>query len=376
MTTEVSNRSYIKKTALYDFHVALGGKIVEFAGWALPLQYQSILEEARHVRSGTGVFDISHMGEIFISGRDRVNFLEYLTTNRIGRLPEGKMLYTLCCNAEGGILDDIMVYHLGNSFMCVTNASNTDTILMHFLTQSKRFRVDIEDKSREFGMLSVQGKDAESVCSKVLQNDLSPMYFMETEKFKLDNRDLIVSRSGYTGEDGFEIYADNMAVRMLWHAIANNEEIKVLPCGLGARDILRMEMGYTLYGTDINASNTPFEASLEWAVDMEKEFLGKESLLKQKREGVRSRKAGFIMVDKGFPRHGYVVFSEHGTEIGEVRSGLYSPNLDKFIGTVFVRAEESKDNNVIYVAIRDKKHKARIEAFPFIQPKVRRKEPA
>lgn len=374
MATEVSNSSYIRKTALFDFHVALGGKIVEFAGWALPLQYHSILEEAKYVRNGTGIFDISHMGEIFVRGKDRVGFLEFLTTNSIEDLPEGKMRYALCCNREGGILDDIMVYNLGSSFMCVANAANTDAIFMHFLTQSKGFRVDIEDRSREIALLSLQGKDAEPLCARLFQRDFSHRYFMETEKFKLNGADIIISRSGYTGEDGFEIYTDNMTARVLWHAITSNEELKAMPCGLGARDILRLEMGYTLYGVDINVSTTPFEASLEWAVDMHKEFLGKEALLKQEQERVGYKKAGFIMVDKGFARHGYRVFSEEGVLIGEVRSGAYSPNLDTFIGTVFVRAEELKNGKPLYIEIRDKKYKAGIEAFPFIQPKVRRKE--
>jgi len=375
METQISNSSYIKKTALYDFHIARNAKMVEFAGWEMPVQYSSILEEAKHVRNGTGIFDISHMGEIFVSGRDRVAFLEYLTTNSIEKTAEGQMQYTLCCNSDGGILDDIMIYNLGSTIMCITNASNTHTIFMHFLTHSKNFNVTIEDKSREMSLVALQGIDAETMLEKIFERDFSHLFYMNLERFKFNNNEVICSRSGYTGEDGFEIYMDNMAARMFWNAAITDEEIKIVPCGLGSRDILRLEMGYSLYGVDIDTTTNPVAAGLTWAVkDTRKDFIGKEQISAAMRNGVPCKKIGFVMQEKSFPRHGYSVFSEAGKEIGTVRSGLYSPNLDKFIGTAYIQHDLAKIGTMIRIAIRDKKYSARVEKFPLIKPKVKRKE--
>lgn len=375
METQLTHSSYIKKTALYDFHIDRNAKMVEFAGWEMPVQYTSILEEAKHIRNGTGIFDISHMGEIFISGRDRVSFLEYLTTNNIEKVAEGQMQYTLCCNAEGGILDDIMVYNLGNALMCITNASNTHTVFMHFLTHSKNFNVTIEDKSREMSLIALQGIDAETVLEKIFERDFSHLFYMNVERFKYNTNEVICSRSGYTGEDGFEIYMDNMTARMFWNGAITDEEIKIAPCGLGSRDILRLEMGYSLYGVDIDTTTNPAAANLAWAVkETRKDFIGKDAIYTALQQGVPRKKIGFVMQEKSFPRYGYSVFSTAGKEIGVVRSGLYSPNLDKFIGTAYVDVGFTQTGAPLQIEIRDKKYSARVEKFPLIKPKVKRKE--
>jgi aminomethyltransferase len=373
VNTDITNSSYIKKTPLFDFHIAAGAKIVDFAGWALPVYYSSILEEALHVRKKVGLFDVSHMGEIYIYGKDRLKFLQYLTTNNITTLKEKRMQYTLCCDDEGRILDDFMVYNLGNCFLCVTNASNTHTVLMHFLRQSKNFRVSIEDKSKEMSLVCIQGADSEKIISKVFKKRFSGLYYMDCQSFKFNNTEILLSRSGYTGEDGFEIYMDNMTSRIVWEKILSEEPDIVKPCGLGARDILRLEMGYTLYGTDINNTTNPVSGSLMWVVKNKKNFLGKEKIMQLKENGVPFKKIGFIMVEKGFARNGYKIFSKNNTHIGEVKSGLYSPNVDAFIGTASIASNECHLNNEILIEIRQKKIKAKVTQFPLIQPKTKKR---
>jgi aminomethyltransferase len=271
MAIDIINSSYIRKTTLFDFHISAGAKIIEFAGWAMPVYYTSILKEAAHVRNGIGIFDASHMGELFVSGKDRLKFLQHLTTNDISILKEKRMQYTLCCNKDGGILDDFMVYNLGSCFMCVTNASNTHNIYMHFLTQSKNYKVDIEDRSKEISLLCIQGDRSHELVSKIFNKNLSKMYYMDIERFKFNNSEVIISRSGYTGEDGFEVYTDNMTSHILWERIFADKSSNAKPCGLGARDVLRLEMGYTLYGIDIDESVNPVAASLMWIVKNRKD---------------------------------------------------------------------------------------------------------
>lgn len=352
--------------------------MVEFASWAMPVQYTSILEEAKYVRQGgTGIFDVSHMGELWVSGKDRCAFLEYMTSNAIHQLKDGAMGYTLCCNPDGGIIDDIMVYHLGNSYLCIVNASNTHTVFMHFLTHSKQFRVEIHDKTHETSLIALQGKGSERLINKFFDRDYSGLYYMHAERLRFNNSDVLISRSGYTGEDGFEIYLDNMTARTLWNELLTDDEIKVIPCGLGSRDILRLEMGYSLYGVDIDTTTNPLEAGLGWAVkDEQKDFIGRDAIAQAREQGLSRIKIGFSMIDKGFPRHGYDVLAADGSVIGSVRSGLYSPNLDKCIGTAYVNLKESRLGNEIYIVIRDKKYKAIVAKFPMLQPKVKRKETA
>jgi aminomethyltransferase len=360
----------LKKTSLYQKHIENKAQVVDFGGWAMPLQYKSILQEAKACRSFCGLFDASHMGEIYIRGKAALPFLQRLTPNDISLAKKGQLQYNLFLNIRGGIIDDLMVYNLGESFLCVVNASNTEKVYS-WLKENKTNDVDIIDESQNTFLLSLQGPGAYLLLQAVIE-DINILKYMHHRQINLGGRKLLISRSGYTGEDGFEIYGLNKDACFIWDLLLEKGKHSGLTlCGLGARDILRIEAGYPLYGHEINDDINPLEATLGWVLKFNKDFIAKEKLIELKNKGLLRKRVGFIMQERAIARQGYDVYRE-GKTIGTVTSGTYSPNLDDFIGMAYIDIEYAKSENPIHIKIRDKLCKAKIMPFNFIGDKVKK----
>ncbi len=337
------------RTPLYSKHRSLGARFVEFAGWEMPLEYGSIAEEVRAVRSSCGLFDVSHMGRLIISyGFD---LLQRLTSRDIGKLKEGKVQYNLLLNAEGGVKDDITLYKLSEKefFMCV-NAGNREKVKAWLLS----WGLSVRDMSQEWLQLALQGPRSQQVLSKHLPVEHIRYYHFQTFG------DILVSRTGYTGEDGFEIYAPVEKGLELFTELSK----ECMSCGLGARDVLRIEAGMPLYGHELSEDITPFEANLDRYVSLEKDFVGKESLLSKK---VEKRLFGLELLQRGVPREGYKIFYKE-KEIGYVSSGTFSPNLQKGIALCFVHVDFRVEGLEAMLQIRDKRLPVRLRSYPFIHP--------
>jgi aminomethyltransferase len=323
----------LKRTPFHEIHRALGAKLVPFAGYEMPVQYPSgITAEHRAVRAGCGVFDVSHMGEFIVTGPQAVEFVNYVTTNDVAKLEVGQVHYSTILNERGTIEDDCLVYRFADRLMMVVNASNKDKDLAHILRYKDRFDCTVEDRSDETALLAVQGPRAGSLLQTLTSADLSAIKYYWFVEGEVAGVPAVISRTGYTGEDGFELYfeaaGDN--ARRVWDALMATGEIT--PCGLGSRDSLRLEMGMALYGNDIDDGTTPLEANLGWLVKMGKgDFVGRPALERQKAEGIQRKLVGFTTTERAFPRHGYPVFYE-GAPSGEVRSGTMSPSLNIPIG--------------------------------------------
>ncbi|HDN86110.1 MAG: glycine cleavage system aminomethyltransferase GcvT [Candidatus Omnitrophota bacterium] len=360
------------KTPVYPRHCEKTSKIVNFSGWALPLEYESILKEARCARTNCVLFDISHMGRFIIEGEGRENFLQKLTTNDISKLKTFSLQYNLFTTPEGTIIDDFIVYNLGDKFLCVVNASNREKDFRWLKSNSQG--VVIKDETFNTAFFSLQGPLAWKVMQKVVGDSLSELRYMHFLTKKVDGIDLIISRSGYTGEDGFEIYLPKERAIPFWDLIMEKgKEFGLTLAGLGSRDILRIEAGYPLYGNDISESTNPFQASLDWVVKLKsKDFVGKESLVKILQEGIKRKRVGFIMQERGFPRKGYPIFDSSQEMIGEVTSGAYSPNLDVFIGMGYIKTEFACSGTPIKVKVRDKFYRGEVKDLPFIKYKYYR----
>ena len=360
----------LKKTPLYQKHIDNKAKVVDFGGWALPLEYEGILKEAKATRSSCGLFDASHMGEIRIKGKDTLTFLQKLTSNDISLTSNGQLQYNLFLNSRGGIIDDLMIYNLGESYLCVVNASNTQKVYS-WLKEQKTKDVEVIDDSANIFLLSLQGSKAYLAMQAMLGEDTNILKHMHYREINLDGRNILISRSGYTGEDGFEIYGLNKDACFVWDLLLERgKKIGLTICGLGARDILRIEAGYPLYGHEINDDTNPLEASLGWVVKFNKDFIAKKELLEIKKKGLAHKRVGFIMEERAISRQGYEIFCE-GKVIGRVSSGTYSPNLDKFIGMAYVDAAYVKAQTLVQIKIRDKYYKARITDFDFIKAKAK-----
>lgn len=359
-----------KVTPFYKSHIELGAKIMNFHGWKLPVQYSSTLKEYKNVRSECGIFDTSHMGRIIVKGKEAKEFLQYVCTNNVGNYTSGEMMYTTACNKEGKMLDDFMIYCFKNKYICIVNAANRIKMLNWFKKQQNNFSVKIKDISDKYGMFALQGPFSKRVLSKYV--DLSNLYYLEVTERKCKKGILIVSRSGYTGEDGFEVTAKNDTILWLWDKLVQEDKDKVYPCGLAARDMLRLEMGYSLYGADIEETVTPLEANLKWIVDLEKDFIGKDILIPQSKKGVSKLLKGFMMKEKAVPRLGYNI-NYRNKKVGRVTSGGYSPKLNKFIGLGYVEHDISENDKDINIEIRGKNFKANMTSIPFISPKVKRR---
>lgn len=364
----------MKNTPLTDKHLALGARMAEFAGYNMPISYSSILEEHLCVRNGVGVFDVSHMGEFIARGKEALPFLQKVTSNDASRLQVGDAQYSCLPNHEGGIVDDLLVYHLPDVegeqvFLLVVNASNMQKD-WNWLSQENRFDARLTDISEETGLLAVQGPKAAAVLQPLTPIDLSVMKYYSFGKGQFAGKDnVLVSATGYTGAGGFEIYARNEDLPEIWDAIfeAGKKE-GILPIGLGARDTLRLEMGFALYGNDIDDTTSPLEAGLGWITRLEKgPFNSSELLLKQKQEGLRRKLVGFAMNERRVPRHGYPIVNEAGENIGEVTSGTHSPSLDKPIGMGYVQSACTRPGSEIFVAFGKKSLPAQVVKLPFFR---------
>lgn len=356
----------LKKTALYDTHVKLGAKMVPFAGYSMPVQYKGIREEHRRVRETVGVFDVSHMGEIIISGPAALEMTERLTVNDVAGLAVGQAQYTAMCYPDGGIVDDLLVYRYADRFLLVVNAANKDKDYAWML-KNKIGDCTIEDVSDSYTQLAVQGKRAEATLQKLTAVDLSAIPFYWFKEGWLAGADMIISRTGYTGEPGFELYFENKHAVKVWEAVFEaGAGFDIEPIGLGARDSLRLEKKMCLYGNDIDETTNPLEAGLGWITKLDKgDFIGREALLKIKSEGLKRRLVAFTLDAPGFPRHGYAIHKGE-EKVGHVTSGTVSPILEKGIGLGYVKKEFSKIGTTIEIEIRKKRVAATIIKPPFV----------
>jgi|UniRef100_A0A7V3VTR6 aminomethyltransferase len=325
-----------KKTPFYEKHIENNAKIVEFAGFLMPIQYEGIIPEHETVRNNVGVFDVSHMGEIEITGQDRIKFANYITTNDVSKLALNQVQYSTMLYPDGGIVDDLLVYNLKDRILLVVNAANT-TKDFEWILQNKRFDVNIKNLSDEIGQLAIQGPKSEPLMQKIVNINLADLKYYWAIETEIKGISVLLSRTGYTGEDGFEVYMDAKEGPKIWDIIFEaGKEFGLKPIGLGARDTLRFEMRYCLYGNDIDKTTNPLEAGLGWIVKFDKgDFIGKDALLKIKGVGIKRKLVGFEVIEKGIPRPHQKIFADN-QEIGFVTSGTFSPSLKKGIGMGYV----------------------------------------
>ena len=357
----------IKKTPLYDAHIELGAKIVDYYSFKMPLQYDSIISEHKNVRNGAGIFDISHMGEILIDGKGATGFVQKIITNDVGNLPDGKAVYSPICDEEGGTIDDVIVYKYNSErYMLVVNCGTTKRDLK-WINEFKTDDTNINDLSDKLSLLAVQGPKSEEIIRLVFGEkctSLSRFQFIDVTENEMK---LTVSRTGYTGEDGFEIFVSNSNCVKLWNILLEKgKDIGLKPTGLGARDTLRLEAGYLLYGNEIDDFTTPMEAGIGWTVKFDKrDFLSKDSLLRQNKYGLKRKLIAFKMLDKGIPRtDNEIVHCDN--VIGKVTSGTFSPTLEIGIGFGYVLNRIAEQKSEISVRIRDKDFPAEIVSTPFV----------
>ncbi len=343
-----------KRTCLYDKHLALGAMISPFGGFDMPIQYTDIKDEHNAVRQACGVFDVSHMGEVVVRGRDAERYVNHIFTNDVAGIPTGKILYGMMCNANGGTVDDLLVYKMGdNDFFLVINAANIDKDWRWMEANTEGFDIDIRNVSEAYGQIAVQGPEAERVVEEVLGLSCSELTFYTSKVLRnRDGVDEIISRTGYTGEDGFEIYGSHDFIRDLWDKLMASGRCK--PCGLGCRDTLRFEVGLPLYGDELAEDITPLEAGLGIFVKLDKEdFIGREALLRQKEQGLKRRIVGIELADRAIPRHGYDVIKD-GEKVGEVTTGYHSISTDKSVCMAMVDAPYAKLGSGVEIRIRKK----------------------
>jgi aminomethyltransferase len=357
-----------KKTALYDHHVSHGGKIIDFAGWALPVQYEGITEEHEAVRNNVGLFDVSHMGEFTVKGKDAQKFVQYLVTNDVEAMRDNQVIYSMMCYEHGGIVDDLLVYRIAmDDYYLVVNASNVDKDFAWVMENSKGFDVQIENISENISEIALQGPMAQKTLQKITDFDLNEIGFFELRKdLNVSGINCLVSRTGYTGEDGFEIYTENESVGKLFDLLVEaGKEFDLKLCGLGCRDTLRFEATLPLYGQEIDKDITPLEAGLGIFVKLATDFIGKEALVKQKEEGLKRKVVGFELLGKGIPRHGYEVYA--GEElIGVVTTGYKAITVPKTIGLALVDAKYSNLGDNFNVKIRNNSVQAVVISKKFI----------
>lgn len=355
----------LRKTSLFEEHKKCGGKLVEFAGFEMPVQYEGIIAEHNIVRKKSGVFDVSHMGEFLVSGKDALNYLNYLVPNNVTKIEEpGTGLYTQICNEKGGTVDDLIIYKLETDFLVVVNASNIEKDWSWFNSHKSSFDIKLQNLSDKFSLLALQGPDSQSILGKALNismEDLSTHKYFQIKKY---NKTWI-ARTGYTGEDGFEIFIDNPDETVnVWNKLLG---LGAKPCGLGARDTLRLESAYPLYGHELTDDITPLEAGLGWSIKLEKDcdFIGKQALLKQKTEGLKQKMVCLKINDKLIARQGYKVVSMDKREIGFVASGSQGITVGYPIATAFIPPTFSEIGTELFVNIREKLISATVVKRPF-----------
>jgi aminomethyltransferase len=358
------------RTPFYEIHKRCNAKIVEFGGFEMPVEYTGIKDEHMTVRNGVGVFDVSHMGEIWVKGPNALKFIQKVTSNDASVLTPGQAQYSCFPNSKGGIVDDLLVYYFEPlKYLLVVNASNIEKDYAWLISQND-MGAELENASGKISQLAVQGPKALKILQKLTEIDLSSIKYYTFKVGQLAGiDDVIISATGYTGAGGFELYFYNEFAEKMWNAIFEaGKEDGIKPIGLGARDTLRLEMGYCLYGNDIDDTTSPIEAGLGWVTKFTatKDFIDKKLFLKQKTEGVSRKLKGFEMIDRGIPRHGYEIVDSDGEVIGVVTSGTQSPVLDKGIGMGYVNSAHSSLGSEIYILIRNKRIKARVVKTPFI----------
>jgi aminomethyltransferase len=358
----------LKYIPLNDLHVKLGGKMVPFAGFNMPVRYSSDIEEHMTVRKGVGVFDVSHMGEFTVKGPNALDLIQRVTTNDVSKLTDGQAQYSCLPNKDGGIVDDLIVYKIkDNDYMLVVNASNIEKD-WNWISQFNTRRADMQNVSEDLCLFAVQGPKAVSTLQKLTTIKLDEVkyyHFVIGDLAGVPN--VILSNTGYTGAGGFEIYVNNKFAEKIWNAVFEaGKEFNIKPIGLGARDTLRLEMGFCLYGNDIDDSTSPIEGGLGWITKFTKEFTNSSAIKNQKDNGVRKKMVGFKMVEKGIPRHDYAIKDSNANVIGKVTSGTMSPVLGVGVGLGYVATEHSSPGTEIYIDIRGKLIKAQITKPPFI----------
>lgn len=358
----------MKKTALYKKHVELGAKMVPFAGYEMPVQYEGVNAEHKVVREQVGVFDVSHMGEFFISGPHALDLIQRVTSNDASVLIDGKVQYSCLPNEQGGIVDDLLVYRIAeNEYMLVVNASNIEKD-WNWISKFNNAGALMENRSDGISLLAVQGPKAAVALQSLTDLDLPAMEYYTFAKGTFAGVDnIIVSATGYTGAGGFELYIPNEHAEAVWDAVfMAGKASDIKPIGLAARDTLRLEMGFCLYGNDINDTTSPIEAGLGWITKFTKDFTNSTSLKAQKEAGVAQKLVGFELVERGIPRHDYFIVDGAGAKIGHVTSGTMSPTLGKAIGLGYVNTEFAKAGSEIFIEVRNKPLAARVVKLPFV----------
>lgn len=357
-----------KKIPLHELHESLGGKIVPFAGYDMPVRYTSDKEEHMKVREAVGVFDVSHMGEFMVIGAGALDLIQKVTSNDVSKLVDGQAQYSCLPNDKGGIVDDLIVYRFGEEkYMLVVNASNIEKD-WNWISSHNTYDAEMINVSEDIVLLAVQGPKATATLQKLTEVDLSAIKFYHFAEGELAGKEMIISGTGYTGAGGFELYIRQEDALEVWNKIFEaGKEFDIAPIGLGARDTLRLEMGYCLYGNDINDETSPLEAGLGWITKFTNDFINADALKKQKEEGVSKKLVGFEMVDKGIPRHDYEITDESGSIIGKVTSGTISPLMNKGIGLGYVQIDHSAIDSKIFINIRNKQLEAKVTKAPFIK---------
>jgi len=365
----------LKATPLLGLHKELGAKLVPFVGWNMPIQFAGVLSEHICVRERVGLFDVSHMGEIEVKGKDAKKFLQFLLSNNVEKMFDGSILYSLMCYETGGVVDDLLAYRFSENhyFLCV-NASNSDKDYDWIARHASSFNVNIKNTSSETSQLALQGPDAKNVLQSLCDISLDDLSYYNFRKGMVNNVESLISRTGYTGEDGFELYLSPEKVSEVFRSLMEQgRSYGIQPIGLGARDTLRIEMGYPLYGNEIDNNPTPLDAGLGWVIKFDKgEFLGRGSLLKQKEQGSPRRKlVGLKLLTRGVPRAHYQVF-KNGESVGEVTSGTFSPTLNTGVGLCYVSSEYSDVGNHLDVKIRDQLVATEVIQLPFVPSHVKK----
>lgn len=365
--SQTADTSVLKSTALSDKHIGLGAKMVPFAGYNMPLQYEGLIKEHQQVRGSVGVFDVSHMGEFIVRGEGAFDLVQRVTSNDVSVLVDGKIQYSCLPNETGGIVDDLLVYRVDEkTYMLVVNASNIDKDWAHIskYNTAGAEMINISDKTT---LLAVQGPNAAKALQSLTEINLGDMVYYTFQKGVFAGvENVLVSATGYTGAGGFEIYFENEHADKIWNAVFEaGAEFDIKPIGLAARDTLRLEMGFCLYGNDIDDTTSPIEAGLGWVTKFTNDFTNSAALLKQKEEGPSKRLVGFELIDRGIPRQGYKVADAEGNEIGVVTSGTMGPSIKKAVGLGYVKTGHHRKETEIYIVIRDKMIKAQVTRPPF-----------
>jgi aminomethyltransferase len=359
----------LKQTPFHELHVRSGAKIVEFAGFEMPVQYSGIVDEHKKVRESVGVFDVSHMGEVEVWGRDALAFVQKITVNDASKLAPGRVQYSAMCYDDGGIVDDLLVYHLGDHFMLVINASNIDKDLA-WMQRYVGGDTVLKNRSDDIALLAIQGPRSLETLRKLTTSDLASLPYYHAVRGRLADAEMTISRTGYTGELGFEIYfpADRALAEKVWHLVMDaGKEFGIAPIGLGARDTLRLEMGFCLYGNDIDQTTNPLEAGLGWITKIDKgDFNGRAALQAARQKGLTRKLVGFAAQEKAFPRHGYPIHAS-GSPSGTVTSGMFSPILNRGIGMGYVGVDHAKTGSPLEIIIRDRPVPATVVSIPFIK---------